>query len=1273
MRSRARVSSLVVLLCVVVGGLALSGGVASARLVHLPVGSFGPEGPGPSVFSTVEGVAVDQASGDVYVYDAGGSASIYKFNAAGEPAEFSGLHADVIPNVGRGGYAGNDEQELAVDSSGGATAGDIYLANGGNVAVYGPDGVLRGELNGEVAGPWGEPCGVAVDPAGHVYVGLASGNVNRYAPSALEDHATNGDYTSSLSGLTGEICNVAVDAAETVYADTWEHGPVTKYFGFLSAGGEALGGGSTLAVDPSNDDVYVDQVSQVTQYSSLGESLGTITGLSGSFGVAVNRTSGEVYVADGSGTRVDIFGPSVPLPDVGTGSAVNLHVSSATVTGAVNPHGLQVTSCQFEYGTSTAYGSTAPCAQAPGSGSAVVHVSAELGGLQENTTYHFRLDATNANGENQGQDWTFTPPVLPVIDEESAGSIGTSTVTFAGQVNPQGSDTTYRFEYGPDTGYGTSIPVPDGDLGSGSTDQVIHRQVSGLQSGATYHYRLVASNAAGEVQGPDRVFKTLSPTATGTDTCPNAAIRAQQDSGFLPDCRAYEMVSPPDKHGGDIGAMSSRTRAAQHLAAGEPMAVQFASLAGFADARSSSVATEYMGVRDGAPGTQGWSTHAITPPQLNTTAFVVGINGLEPRYVGEFSEDLSAGVFSAWSALTDAPNVQNVPNLYLRSDLRDVGTGSFELLSDCLSPPLGPCANPLTPNLERETYELGSQKPYFAGASSDLGRVVFESSRRLTSDSTAVQTRQGTWPSPNVYEWDHGTLRLASILPGGTPAPDAIVGAGAGAREGHEEYTRIQHAVSSDGRRIVFTEPEGSSVEVSKLIFPGGKIFLRSDDGLPDAGTVQVNASERTDCNAQRKEAEPGYACAGTPEPDPAGPLPAVYFDASADGSRVFFASPVALTNNAVPYYSHQGGLQKLYMYDVNAPAGHHLTLLTEFLNEVLGVSTDGRYVYFQTGEELYGSKGALYVWHDDGAHGVSLSSLGGVKKNGTREEGAESHNGPGSTFARVTPDGLHLLFFSTSGQYLTGYDHGQCPEGGGAPHPCRELYLYSAVSGRVVCVSCNPTGAPATRDADDLVGIMGGAVSGTHMTHPLSDDGRFVFFSTGEALVAQDTNGKVDAYEYDASSGEVHLLSSGTSPDDSYFLDASGDGRDVFIVTRERLVGWDVDQSYDLYDVRIDGGFANPPAAAAVCSGEVCQGNPGLVPGVGAPASLSAGGAGNVGVPAVKPAVRTRRAVVCARGKVRVRVRGKTRCVLRRHGRGRARARMRRSVRGVSGHRVGR
>lgn len=183
------------------------------------------------------------------------------------------------------------------------------------------------------------------------------------------------------------------------------------------------------------------------------------------------------------------------------------------------------------------------------------------------------------------------------------------------------------------------------------------------------------------------------------------------------------------------------------------------------------------------------------------------------------------------------------------------------------------------------------------------------------------------------------------------------------------------------------------------------------------------------------------------------------------------------------------------------------------------------------------------------------------------------STTGSAEQQAAVTPDGRELVFTSYDGSELGGYDHGACRNISG----CREVYVYSADTGTLACASCNPTGATATVDATLFAQENhGGARITEHiLDHAISDDGSKLFFSSAEALVPEDVNGRSDAYEYDVSTRAIRLISTGTDPSDSWFVDANANGRDVFFVTRQRLVGWDTDNAYDLYDARIGGGVS--------------------------------------------------------------------------------------------------
>jgi hypothetical protein len=672
---------------------------------------------------------------------------------------------------------------------------------------------------------------------------------------------------------------------------------------------------------------------------------------------------------------------------------------------------------------------------------------------------------------------------------------------------------------------------------------------------------------------------SVSSSASAAEACPNEAAREAQHASFLPDCRAYELVSPPNKNGGDVMADSSRIRAA---ADGD--AAEFPSLAGFGDVQGTSIASDYMSERStsSTPGSNGWATHAITPRQDPLT-LLGAFQALDPLYEGDFSADLSRGVYRAFSPLTESPDVANVENLYVRNDLRTPGAGSYQLLSEC--PACG--STPLEPRGILSP-------PRLDGASADFTHVIFDSRSALTAQATSGNV--------NLYEWANGTLRLAGVLPDGTGAAASIAG------QNSFGLAYARHTISSDGSRIVFTD--NSATGSSE-----GQLYERIDG----TSTLQLNAPE---------------------DGSGSGPATAEYWDASADGKRVFFTTTQQLTA------SDTNAAVDLYMWNAVGPAGHRLILLSVDSNAadapndvqgVVGASDDGHFVYFAAAGQLVantprlGTGVGIYVWHDGVVSYIGQMATPGVDT---------SLDFPGTwglnqLRSRVTPDGRHVLFMSHSGAGLLGYDQSACGSGGNG---CAELYVYgvdAAPDGRHLhCASCNPSAAPATASAEDTVrGSTGTSDNSSHISDPISADGHWVFFSTAEALVPQDTNGKSDVYEYDTQTDAVHLISQGNDQTDSFFADASVDGHDVFFLTQQQLDGWDADGSLDLYDARIDGGFPEPPATPAPCGGEACHAALTSPPSLAAPASTATNGAGNlpgeslpVGKPGVKPLTRAQK-----------------------------------------------
>lgn len=1192
----------IAMLLAVAGVLALWCGSAQAKLTHPYISSFRPSG-------YMEGIAVESGSGTVYVYD--GFGSVYKFDASGSPVNFASTGTNAI-SVGRAFYS---EGEIAVDSSSGPAKGDIYIAHAdGSVEIFSATGAKLGELSEEAGDPWGEACGVAVDASGAVYVGLYGSHVNKYVPSA--NPVTNADYVSSLEGLSS-VCNVAADSAGNVFAVTWNSGPVTRYepgqFGSLSAAGSEVDAkGSMLAVDPANDEVYVDEGNRIAQFGPHGEPFNapvlTFAGsgqgaISGSFGVgvAVSGFNHDVYVSDGAGD-ISVFGPAVMLPTVVTGGASKVSSETATATGTVNPEGLPVSECFFEYGENTAYGKTAPCQESSGeigAGSGPVSVHATLTGLASGVTYHYRLVAANSNGSAAGEDAQYE--FGPVISEEFVTDVTATSATFHGQVNPMGNDTTYRFEYGPSTSYGSS--TPEGNAGSGLVGQPVQANTQDLQASSPYHYRLVGSNSVGTTYGPDQ---TLTTQSVGSE------LR-------LADHRQWEMVSPSSKEGALFAPIDDPGLQGEGIIQASVRGDAIAYLASNPTEAQPQGYSNYVSVLS-TRGSSGWLSQTIAPPHEEGTFASVG-KGQEYRF---FSEDLSYGIVQPFGNFTPLSAEASESTAYLHTDYLngDVNdhclTGCFKPLVMAANVPAGTKFGE-EPEGECPHVECG---PLFVGATPDASHVVLTSPVALTETST-----QGT---RGVYEWTGNRLQLVSVLPEGETNYQG--GSAAGQPAFGEEDSAARNAISTDGSRVIW-KGEGSAFH--------RHLYLRD---TTEGKTIRLDVFQGV----------PKGSESSVPR----------YMTASTDGSRVFFTDSEKLT----PRSSSEGW--DLYEYNLDAPAGSELTDLSVDGNageraevtNVLGSSTDGSYVYFAAGGALAPGANAgecggvsfpldltkrcnLYVSHN----GVT-TFIAALSENDYPSWAGHGFSSLSEMTARVSPGGRWLSFMSE--RNLVGYDARDAVNG----EPDEEVYLYDAGVGRLTCVSCDPTGArPVGQEYGSGLKLVGGdrvwqgaaqlaslvppwtrfnLLEARYQSRYLSDSGR-MFFDSRDALVPQDVNGTWDVYEYEpvgvgdctkaqttfseASGGCVSLISSGTSGEESAFLDASEGGGDVFFLTTASLRPQDYDQAVDVYDAHECTSqapcFPATPVSPPSCdTGESCKPAQSAQPSIFGPGpSQTFSGTGNV------------------------------------------------------------
>ncbi len=551
--------------------------LAYGKVIHAKVGSFtGADAPGGPFGAVLSSDAVNQTSGDVYVLESNfselGAGVVDKFNANGEYAK---VHITGAKIAGQKTFSFGFRSGVAVDNSAGANKGDVYVSDSENGVVdrFTEAGVFvcqitgrkpiskeesEHECNGEAGSltPDGSivPAGVAVDAKGDVYVADE-------AHGAIDKFNEKGQYESQIkdSHFMGIETALALDPTGDLYVQTESSfaagGEVVKLNpagGFVSVldASETFG----VGVDPKTSHVYVDELKgtlgqDIAEYEPSGVPISAIaTPHSQASGIAVDGASGDIYVAElFGGGAVAIFGPDVVVPTLTSSPASGVTEASATLHGHLDPDaahgGGEVTECVFEYGTTTAYGKTAPCTPSPPY-AAATDVSAAVEGLSRGTAYHFRLKAANANGPNESEDEAFTTAGLAAIDEASARVSGTEAILHA-QINPLHLETTCQVQYVDDASFkhagyagASSVPCTPEDLGSGFGDEGAIAALVGLKISTTYHYRFLASNAAGLIGSADRTFRTFGANSFKFETINKEGLPFTQAGGH-----PYELVT----------------------------------------------------------------------------------------------------------------------------------------------------------------------------------------------------------------------------------------------------------------------------------------------------------------------------------------------------------------------------------------------------------------------------------------------------------------------------------------------------------------------------------------------------------------------------------------------------------------------------------------------------------------------------------------------------------------------------------------------------------
>ena len=707
----------------------------------------------------------------------------------------------------------------------------------------------------------------------------------------------------------------------------------------------------------------------------------------------------------------------------------------------------------------------------------------------------------------------------PLIEEESISQAGSSSVTLSARVNDFGATSTYRYEYGSTSAYGSATQAAN--LGAVNGLVGAPAQLGGLQPGTTYHFRIVVENGEGAFQGEDFTFSTLQLSMLG-----------------LPDDRGYELVSPTDNE--DAQVYTPEGSASGVIGFGAGSVSSFLPVRAAADGHAVVYVGEPTSEGNGNQ-TQGNQYLATRGPDGWTSKDMQPAGFFSPRYWA-FSEDLSGGVLESREPLVPGAPAYPDQDLYVRDE-----DGGLQALSTVTPPNRGP----------GEFGAVGGEQGFlFAGASHDSKHLFFEANDALTQNAV-----DGGEAENNLYESVDGNLRLVNVLPDGSAEPNASFGA----PPENSEAENSEHAISSDGSRAFWTDVNT------------GALYVRVN------GTSTVLIAEH-----------------------------ATFWTASADGSRVLYA---------------KGG--DLYEDDLSTGATTDLAPGGE-VQGIVGASEDASYVYFVADGTLASGAVAgesnLYLYHEGATTLIATLALEEEEEPGDDIYGfmrfGDWRPALGDRTAEATPDGHALTFMSI--RSLTGYDNLNEED-----RPFSEVYVYDAVSGKLSCASCNPSGERPRGSLRNFAGYvpnLAGYLSvsreeSTSQLRLISEDGGRVLFQSTVPLVAQDVNGKDDVYEWESdgtgschlNAGCIYLLSDGSSSAPSFLLDGSADGSNVFIVTSAQLVPRDENEIYDVYDVRI--GVEAPPTSPQ-CTGSGCQGVPGAPPIFATPSSVTFNGVGNFAAP---------------------------------------------------------
>jgi DNA-binding beta-propeller fold protein YncE len=1258
-------------LCLAFGVACLLCQSALAVRGHAFEKTFGSEGVGPGQFKEPSGVAVNEATGTVYVLDTGNSRVQYFTSAGAFLGEITGTSSTGTGNL----TEGSSTIESAAAATGKFSAGQ---------EISGP-GIPAGTTITAVSSFGSLELSNPVEAGGSASFAELSAHQSFDSPDAVAV-----DNSCTVRHLPEPKCREQDPSSGALYVVDAGHGVVDKFApagNYLGQLQESSGGG-TFHFDVEFEGapvggVAVDEQGTVWVYSIQGISQGWVRGFAagepttftGAAGLLETTTS-DSCAAPGVGLAVDSKGDFYSLrPDSSDcGFDVKqIAVEDSPETVLTTIHQAVVLADPFVLEESRGI------AVDLASDEVLIDNGESIGGFDSSGRLEERfgsghLTAGSGLAVSHALETVYvadpvagavdvfspTPPSAPSVQSESVVEVSSTSASLTAEVNPQSeageANTEYRFEYLTDADYQANLAAgraPFADAATTSTAsispsfevQAVGSHVQNLVPATIYHYRLVAENQISKREGKPAEGQR---DEHGLEV-PHTFTTQGSGAATLPDGRAWELVSPADKHGSQLLGNDAQT-ANRASANGEEVSYT-ATLPTEADVKGYQ-AEEVLSSRTAA----GWSSKDVS---LAHASPVSPVDAHEYRI---FSNDMSVALVEPlgekFSSL--APEVfpqDTEPGPYVRHNSTcpsAPGTCFEPLLVGCPAPSQ-PCSPAVAEHADvppgtkfgpEHTPSGSFVKPALNAANADLSHIVLASPFALTGTPTEGKSE--------LYEVSPGNppgqeVQLVSLVPNESGEEVPAQGEpGAGYFTVGSEGGNARHAVSENGSRVVFTE--------------NAHLYLRD---LSLEKTAQLDLPE-PQCVAEASCGE------GSPE--------AHFQLASADSSRILFTDRQRLTANAGPEGS--ADLYQCQIQEVSGAPRCELSDLTPaagpgqaagVVGSVLGASEDASWVYFAATGVLgdAGQQGAspgscknseapagggvchLYLYHDGETH--LIATVDGKDLNDWAPRLAH-------LTARVSPDGSYLAFMSL--RSLTGYDNRDAA----TAVPDQEVFLYHAEPhgpGALTCVSCNPTGArPVGTDASNLDETVRGFQTwergdslaanipawtayevglALDQTRYLSNEGR-LFFNSHDALVPRDINGDEDVYEFEPAGvgdcshasvtfhaqlgGCVALISSGRAAGQSAFLDASHNGDDVFFLTSESLMAGDTDTALDVYDAHVCSSespcFTDSTSPPACITADACRPAPAPQPSAfGAPASATFSGRGNVAPqppPAPKP-----------------------------------------------------